>query len=416
MARAKDDPLLNQLFEGPAGDGNEAGPRDALRREVLEILDAAGADASAGPLPAEPLDDGLISAYLDDALDAGARAALETRLAGSHVLRQQVDAATLAREAALESSLVLPPAFAADYDAVPAPSGALPGRDRTATKPGLITRLFGSPVPARRWLAASLPVLAVVVVVAVIGPDMLTERPALQSEGDAGKALSKPAAEAKAKPERAKEQAQERAAEPAKRMLPSLTVEAPKPKADRRRMVPRPPTIAGRAGGKERQSGATRNTARTAKDAKAGKDVAVLNTAIVPLSSELRDAVVILGRSQIGSNFAAPQKPKTKEAEKRSFQRAAPATGSSADKAAREQRPRGTVAGMLAQPSANPTPRHMDVINKAVSPDCIKDPAACCGSHRVDRNLLDRLIAGQPPLQSVKVLHLASRACYLTLP
>jgi hypothetical protein len=55
------------------------------------------------------------------------------------------------------------------------------------------------------------------------------------------------------------------------------------------------------------------------------------------------------------------------------------------------------------------------VINRAVAPDCTKDPASCCGSHRVDDNLLNRLLTSET-LQSVKVLHLSSRACYLTLP
>jgi len=407
MARAKDDPLLNQLFDGPAGDGGGAGPRDALRREVLEIVKAAETDA-----PAEPLDDGLVSAYLDNALDADVRVALETQLGVSHVLREQVAAAALAREAALESGLALPPAFAADYDAVPAPSALSLGRDRMATSPGLIARLFETPVSARRWLAASLPVLAVVVVVAVIGPDMLNERAALQTEGDAGKSLPKPAAEAKAKPQRA----EERPATGAKRMPPSELLEAAKPKADRRRKVAPPPKVTGRAVARQKQSGSAGNIAGAAKDAKAGKAAAVVNTSIVPLSSELRDAVVILGRRQLGSNFAATKKPEKKEAEKRSLQRAAPATGSRADKSARERRSGEAVAGMLSQPSAKLTSRHIDVINKAVSPDCNQDPTACCGSHRVDQNLLNRLIVGQPPLRSVKVLHLTSRACYLTLP
>ncbi|MDH3236196.1 MAG: hypothetical protein OEQ29_21950 [Alphaproteobacteria bacterium] len=415
MARAKDDPQLNQIFDGPAGDREGTGPRDALRREVLEIVETAETDA-----PAVPLDDGLIAAYLDNALDADARAALEMQLSASHVLREQVAAAALAREAALESGLALPPAFAADYDAVPAPSVPTLGRDRRATSPGLIARLFGSPVSARRWLAASLPVLAVAVVVAVIGPEMLSDRAALQVEGDDGNTLSKPTPEAKAKPQRAEDRAQERPATGAKRLLPSQPVEAAKPKADLRRKVAPPPKVASRPVANQKRSGAAGNSAKAAKDAKAGKKTgraaAVLNSAIVPLSSELRDAVVFLGRSQLGSNLTAPKTTEKKEAEKRSFRQAAPATGSRADKAAREQPADGAVAGMLSQPSANLMPRHIDVINKAVSPDCTKDPAACCGSHRVDKDLLNRLIAGRPPLQSVKVLHLTSRACYLTLP
>ncbi|MEJ2122600.1 MAG: hypothetical protein P8Z76_18255 [Alphaproteobacteria bacterium] len=92
-----------------------------------------------------------------------------------------------------------------------------------------------------------------------------------------------------------------------------------------------------------------------------------------------------------------------------------PSTGSSADKAARESRSDKPVSGMLSQQPAGQTPGYIDVINRAVAPDCTKDPTSCCGSHRVDDNLLNRLLTSEP-VQSVKVLHLSSRACYLTLP
>ncbi|MEJ2122601.1 MAG: hypothetical protein P8Z76_18260 [Alphaproteobacteria bacterium] len=212
MAKAKDDPLLNRLFEGPDGgessaEGSEAA-RNALRHDVLGILDASGDEAADAAV--EPLDDGLISAYLDDALDAPERAALEARLAASSVLREQVAAASLAREAGLESGLAMPPAFAADFDAVPGPAKASTGttKERPA---GLIGRLFGAPMPARRWLAASLPVLAVVVVVAALGPQIVGEREALKSPGEgAGMRAPKPAADAEAKLERAEEREADR--------------------------------------------------------------------------------------------------------------------------------------------------------------------------------------------------------------
>jgi hypothetical protein len=397
MARAKDDPLLNRLFEDPAGGdkaaegGEEA--RAALRRDVLAILDASGDEASGATI--EPLDDGLISAYLDDALDAPERTALEARLAASSVLREQVAAASLAREAGLESGLAMPLALATEYDGVPGPAKASTGT--TKERPvGLIGRLFGGPMPARRWLAASLPVLAVVVVVAALGPQIVGEREALKSPGEgAGMRASKPAADAEVKLERAEERETDRR----KRAASPPPAEAAKPKP---RAAPKLAKRSGRAGAADSK----------AKSTGGGKDLAVLTTTVVPLSSELRDAVVTLGRSQQGLNVALPSK---KEMEKRSFASPRPSTGSSADKAARESRLDKPAAGMLSQRPAGRTPGYIDVINRAVAPDCTKDPASCCGSHQVDDNLLNRLLTSEP-LQSVKVLHLSSRACYLTLP
>lgn len=392
MAEAKDDPLWNRLFEGPA-DGESAAEgseeaRQALRRDVLAIMDGAGGDP-------EPLDDGLISAYLDDALDAAERTALDARLAASSMLREQVAAASLAREAGRQSGLAMPPAFAADYDAVPGPAKASAG-STTSPSVGLIGRLFGAPMPARRWLAASLPVLAVVVVVAALGPQIIGERAKLRSSGEgAGTAVSKPAADAEVKLERA----EKRAADRRKRDAAPRPVEAakPKPKAA--------PSLAKRSGRAGAADGKAKSTV-------GGKDLAVLTTTVVPLSSELRDAVVTLGRSQQGLSVAPPSK---KEMEKRSFAPPRPSTGSSAEKTAREPRSDKPAAGMLAQGAARQRPGYIDVINRAVAPDCTKDPAACCGSHRVDEDLLNRLLTSEP-LRSVKVLHLSSRACYLTLP
>jgi hypothetical protein len=301
----------------------------------------------------------------------------------------------LAREAGLESGLAMPPAFAADYDAVPGPAKASTGttKERPA---GLIGRLFGAPMPARRWLAASLPVLAVVVVVAALGPQIVGEREALKSPGEgAGMRASKPAADAEAKLERA----EEREADRRKRDASPPPAEAAKPKP---KAAPKLAKRSGRAGAADSK----------AKSTVGGKDIAVLTTTVVPLSSELRDAVVTLGRSQQGLSAALPTK---KQMEKRSFAMPRPSTGSSADKAARESRSDKPVAGMLSQRPARQTPGYIDVINRAVAPDCTKDPASCCGSHRVDDNLLNRLLTSEP-VQSVKVLHLSSRACYLTLP
>ncbi len=399
MAKSKDDPLLNRLFEGPAGgekaaEGTEdAQARATLRRDVLDILDAPGDEASGAAV--EPLDDGLISAYLDDALETPERTALEARLAASSMLREQVAAASLAREAGLESGLAMPPAFAADFDAVPGPAKAATAKTKEQPA-GLIGRLFGAPMPARRWLAASLPVLAVVVVVAALGPQIVGEREALKSPGEgAGMRAPKPAADAEVKLRRA----EEREAGRRKRDAAPPPAEAAKPKP---KAAPRLATRPGRAGAADGK----------AKSIVGGKEIAVLTTTVVPLSSELRDAVVTLGRSQQGQSVALPTK---KQMEKRSFAMPRPSTGSSADKAARESRSDKPVAGMLSQRPAGQTPGYIDVINRAVAPDCTKDPASCCGSHRVDDNLLNRLLTSET-LQSVKVLHLSSRACYLTLP
>jgi hypothetical protein len=396
MARSKDDPLLRRLFDGPDGpDGNErAGEggddaRAALRREVLAIVDGAAGDAAV-----EPLDDGLVSAYLDDALAPDERAGLEARLAASPMLREQVAAAALAREAGLESGLALPADFAADYDAVPGPAKAPNAAARVPSR-GLIGRLFGGPSPARRWLAATVPVLAVVVVAVVVGRQWQTERAPLQSNEGPGAAGSKLTANALKKRQRGAESEAFRA----KRDVQPKRLEAAKPKPEPRPRVAEQP---GRAGAKDTKPAISST----------GK-VAVLTTTVVPLSSELRDAVVILGRRQLGPQAARPAE---KEAKTHSFAPAAPATGSSADEKAREARREKSVGGMLAQRAAPATPHYIDVINRAIAPDCTKDPASCCGSHRVDRNLLDRLLASQPPLHSVKVLHLQSRTCYLTLP
>jgi hypothetical protein len=377
MARAKDDPLLNQLFEGPAGGEAEAAPREALRREVLEILEAAGADAAA-----EPLDDGLIAAYLDNALEAAERAALEARLAASHVLRAQVGAAAEAREAGLKGGLAMPPAFAEAYDAVPAPSGPAAARDRGDRQPGFVGRFLGTPMPARRWLAATVPVLAAVVVAAVLAPQMLRED-ATPGQGEVADAAG-------AKRERVEER-KAKHAEPAKRPTMTTKPRAPaKPKAEGRRIARQAPKVTGGT---------------------AGKEVRVLNTVIVPLSSELRNAMVALGRKQTRLSYSAPRK----EAEKRAFRRSAPATGSSADKMLRKRKA-GRSGGAGSQTAAGMSRAHIAVINKVISPGCPTDPAACCDGLRVDRDLLDRLIAGRPPLQTVKVVHFSSRACYLTLP
>lgn len=401
MARAKDDPYLNRLFEGPAGGDKaaegeeEARAREALRREVLGIVDGAGDDT-----PAEPLDDGLIAAYLDDALETAERTALEARLAASPLLREQVAAASLARAAGRESGLAMPPQFAADYDDVAGPAAA--SRQTAAPRPaGLIGRFFGGPSPARRWLAATVPVLAVVVVAAVVGRQWVSERAPLRSNEGSGTAASKLAADAEMKRRRDERRETFRA----KRDVPREPAEAAKPKPEPR---PRAAEQPGRAGTKEKREGASG----------AGKKLSVLTTTVVPLSSELRDAVVVLGQSQQGTSFMPPAKS---EAERRSVGPARPSTGSSADEMARKSRSGKSgsdkpAAGMLSQGTAGLSRRHIDVINRAVAPDCTKDPAACCGSHQVDQDLLNRLLTKQPPPHSVKVLHLSSRACYLTLP
>lgn len=407
MDRAKDDPVLKRLFEGSAGDESAGGGRDdareALRRDVLAIMDGAPEDASV-----EPLDDGLIAAYLDDALDAAERTALEARLASSSMLREQIAAASLAREAALNSGVAMPPALAADYDAVPGP-GKAPAAATPDRPAGLIGRLFGAPMPARRWLAASLPVLAVVVVVAAIGPQIIGEREALEAPGEgAGTVATRPAADAEAKVERAKERETDR--REAKRGLKRDAAPRPadaakqKPKAEPR--VAEKPAAVGRMAKKKADPA---GQAGGDKD----KNIAVLTTTVVPLSSELRDAVVTLGRSQLGVKEAEPAKKE--EAKRRAFALPGPSTGSRADQTARESRSDNPAAGMLSQGAARPTSRHIDVINRAVAPDCTKNPAACCGSHRIDQDLLNRLLTSEP-LGSVKVLHLSSRACYLTLP
>jgi len=408
MARSKSDPPFEALFDGPDGAGEEANRRDALRRDVLEIIETVG---SGGPgAPDAPLDDGLVSAYLDDALDTSERAALQDKLAACHAWREQVAAAALAREAALADGLAMPAEFAGDYDAVPPPSAQAPKATTPVRRPGPIGRLFGAPMPARRWLAAALPVLAVAVITAVIGPEMLREkRENPERGGDA--ALRAPAAPMpRDKADVPRQRDAERKAEEAK-----PPAEAALPKLERRRIAPRPPKVSGGAGDTGRSAGAAGAAGAT------DKDVAVLTTAIVPLSSELRDAVVVLGRSQVSSEFAAPKKQdrQEKEADKRESMKrlakpAPPAAGSRADE--RVLRDRRNRPGAAALGGSDVAPRHIDVINKAVSPDCTKDPAACCGSHQVDQNLLSRLLSADPPLQSVKVLHLASRACYLTLP
>jgi hypothetical protein len=401
MARAKDDPILNRLFEGPAGGEAADGEPEALRRDVLGILEGAGDGASA-----EPLDDGLIAAYLDGALEAPERTALEARLAASHVLREQVAAAASAREAGLKSGLALPPAFADDYDAVPGPAKASPSAHK-ARSAGLIGRLFGAPTPARRWLAASLPVLAAVVVVAVIGPQLLRERDKLASGEGAGPAASAPAADATTNAKAKLERAEPREAERAKKAAPSKPAEIAKPKPDRESMTARRERRAGRAG----------TSGGKVAEKKAAKDLAVVNTAIVPLSSELRDAVVFLGRRQQISNAPAPlRKEQAKQSRKRFYEEARPSIGSSTGKTAGEARRDKPAGGIVAQRAAGVTSHHIAVINRAVAPDCTNNPASCCGSHRVDQNLLNRLLASRPPLQSLKVVHLSSRACYLTLP
>ena len=406
MVRAKDDPVLNRLFEGSTGDEGAGGDRDeareALRRDVLAITDGVSDDASI-----EPLDDGLISAYLDDALDAAERTALEARLAASSMLRDQVVAASLAREAGLNSGVAMPPALTADYDAVPGPAKAVSAAvpDRPA---GLIGRLFGAPMPARRWLAASLPVLVLAVVVAAIGPKIFGERAALKSPGEAaGTVVTKPAADAEVKLKRAEEREADRRATKRgrKRDAAPQPVDTMKQKPKAAPRVAEKPAAAGRMAKKASPAG----QAGGGKD----KNIAVLTTTVVPLSSELRDAVVSLGRSQLGAEKAEPAKKE--EAKRRSYALPGPSTGSSADKTARESRSDNPVAGMLSQGVARPTSRQIDIINRAVAPDCTKNPAACCGSHRIDQDLLNRLLTSEP-LGSVKVLHLSSRACYLTLP
>lgn len=425
MAKAKDDPFLNRLFEGPDGgksadgahdDARDAGEADeayaALRRDVLGILDGAG-DGS----PVEPLDDGLIAAYLDGALEGAERTALEARLAASHVLREQVAAAASMREAGLESGLALPPDFAADYDAVPGPAKAA-ARGAKARPAGLIGRLFGAPIPARRWLAATVPVLVVAVVAAVIGPQLIGDREKLRQGEGAGTAALKAPADAKVKRERA----EEREADRARKAAPPKLAESAKPKAkaDREPMSARRAGRAGAAGNKvqekktlEKKSVENKAREKKAVEKKAAKELAVVTTTIVPLSSELRDAVVVLGRSQQG---AIARRPMPKDSEKPALAPYRPSTGSSADKSAGESRLDRPAPRMKFQRSTGVTQHYIDVINRAVAPDCTKNPALCCGSHRVDQDLLNRLLASRPPLQSLKVVRLSSRACYLTLP
>ena len=381
MARRKDDPLIKQLFEGPARDAGSArrdtdDNQEILRQEVLGIIDATGAGAAAGPL-----DDGLITSYLDGALPDGERVALEARLANSHALREQVSAAASARDTALNSGLSMPPAAIAAYNDVPAPRPARMQSDLQVARAGFLERLFGAAMPSRRWLAATVPVLAVIVVVAVVAPGLMRDeqQPAPGVSADARQGERAREAEARRKPAKEKK---------------SLKAQAPKPKKVERR-------IAGR-------------TDRKPAD-KAASGQAVLSTAIVPLNAELRNAVVALGRSQAKAGFrsgkgdlrggsgvakAKPKSPETGAKRESRKRRAAPPPG----------------VGDGSQNVAGLTPRHMAVIGRAISPGCPNDPNVCCSGHKVDRHLLDRLLAGQPPLQSFKVLHLSSRACYLTLP
>jgi len=428
MARKKDDPLLKQLFEGPDPDdrtarGGQDQPRDALRREVLGIIDAAGNSTAA-----EPLDEGTISAYLDGALPDGERKTLEGRIASSHALREQIAAAALVREAALDSGLSMPPAFIATYDEVPAPSGRASQRDLGETRKGFLGGFFGSPMPARRWLAAVVPVLAAVVVVAVVAPDLMRDDQKLpaaipadasQSEQARGDKTKRPRVEER-KSKLARDKQPKLAQEHEPKSKPKLAqkrkpnvAEAPKPKKGPKALKSEQAGKASQPRKIQRQMAGRR---KEKSGASSGAGVAVLNTAIVPLNAELRNAVMALGRRQLLAKNAPGKRDEKKSADKMPET----ATAFEKDGAKRERLRRRAIgrAGGAASSrrTAQLTSRHRDVIAKAISPGCPGDPNACCNGHKVDRSLFDRLMSGQPPLQSVKVLQLSSRACQLTLP
>ncbi len=390
-ARSRDGDFLKRLFDEPAAGkspskapSKHSRPEDS-RAQLLAVLEAAGERPEEEGIV---LDDALLSAYLDGALAGEEQVALEGLLARSADLRDQLAAAGAARAAAIGGGAGMPDAFIEDFDAVPGPQAGDPSRSPEAVRTSALPRWLASIVPGRRWAVVALPAVAAVVIVAVIGPGVYGPEKALSPKTAVGGALADKDLESKARS--------------GKRRLKSDGMEAK-----------RQARVAGQLK-KEPQLGLS-GAADSRRNERGNWVVA---STIVPLDADLRAALrriglrgkrppavsgLAIGRADVKRKAAkpsaaesfAPKRP-AKIAKERKRRDAAPKTEAA--------RPSPSIGSMAQETGRREQPSEIDKLIEK------------CERSRIDPKLLQRLLAGGPPLQRMRVLHLSSKICLFTLP
>lgn len=371
----KKDDFLKRLFDEPAGGkspksrpGKGSRP-EVSRAQLLAVLEAGEERLEEGML----LDDALLAAYLDGALAGEEQVALEGLLARSADLRDQLAAAGAARAAALDGKATMPKSFIENFDAVPGPAAGKPALSPAAGTSGL-PRWLASIVPGRRWAMAALPAIVAVVVVAVIGPSIYGPEEAVAPEAVvAGKAADK---DMKAKSKAGKRRS----------------------KFVNKEKSPRSGSYGAGQGGRL-----------------AIGDQFVAKTTVT-LDSDLRAALITMGlrqnrRALLKSEAAKPRTPmpsaKIAEETKK------PQSDARAD---REKAQRRAYSTARKSAPRNLPARFKRPLEMLIEKNCPAGTPTCCESRRIDPKLLQRLLAGGPPLQKMTVVHLSSKSCLLTLP
>lgn len=418
---------------------------DAARLEALAAL-SMGDDGDAAELDAA-----RAAAYLDDAMSADDRAAFELALARSADLREQLAGFAATRAAAAEAGAAMPAEYEAAFDAVPAPPraapAAAPSPAAATAKPGWLAGLL----PSRRWAYATVPVLLVAVVLAVIGPDLYREargpaprepavagavggatmaaRPPQETKERLAEEARRAEAQRQIEAQRQTEKARRRAetegrqaqSQPqtggagAGRSFVRRDAERPAPSAPEmakrrefRAAEPKPETSAGATPGPKAKSrapeppakvaekDAKRAPAQPAKPATPGSGPALAET-VVPVSAELRAALLAL----------AAQKDKTAARARSSGAVGGLTTGAKGE----AERKAAEAPAALADTQG----RYMAVLDRALGGGC-PGGGACCRPRTIDPALVKALRAGGAGPAEIQVTYYAGGACRLGLP
>lgn len=404
MARREDSDFLKRLFDEPAGGNSpksrpsKRSRRSESRARLLAVLEAAGERLDEGVV----LDDALLAAYLDGALASEEQVALEGLLARSADLREQLAAAGEARAATLGGRARMPEAYIEDFDTVAGPPAGKPAPRSDAARIGALPRWLAAIAPGRRWAMAALPAILAVVAVAVIGPGVYGPEESVAPKVVVGGAVSD------------------------KDMKRKQPVKKRRSKVVGKMNAPQTGSQAGLITRKPR-SGSSGAGASDRFESKAR----VVASSLVPLDGDLRTALVRMGlrqnrrlsgagwrygRAGAKQEAAKPStvkslapKPSAKVAEKRKKREAKPK--SDKEKQRRRADSKARERDLRNRPAAIQSP-----IETAIKLKCPSGAAMCCERRRVDPKLLRRLLADGPPLRVMRVLHLSSKICVLTVP
>ena len=404
MARREDRDFLKRLFDESAGGNSpksrpsKRSRRSESRARLLAVLETAGDRLD----EAVVLDDALLAAYLDGALASEEQVALEGLLARSADLGDQLAAAGEARAAALDGRAKMPEAFTEDFAAVPGPPAGKPAPPSDAARIGALPRWLAAIAPGRRWAMAALPAILAVAVVSVIGPGVYGPEESVAPKVVVGGAMSD-------KDKKRQQPARKRRSKAVSKN------KAPQTGASAGRIMRKPQVGSSGSGASDRFENKDRVVARS----------------LVPLNSDLRTALIrmglrqnrrlsgagwLYGRAGAKQEAAKPPatkslapKPSAKVAEERKKREAKPK--SDREKQRRRADSKARERDLRNRPAAIQSP-----IETAIKLKCPSGAAMCCERRRVDPKLLRRLLADGPPLRVMRVLHLSSKICVLTLP